>query len=197
MEDFIHLVHSAQSGSLEAFTMLVTRFQNMAYGYAYAILGDFDLAQDAAQEAFIDAYQVFTDLREPVAFPAWLKRIIFKYCDRLSRQKRHETFPLDTIIDSACPEPGPQEMIERSELSIQVQKAIQAIPTNLRMVTVLFYLGGYSHAEIADFLEVPTRTVKSRLHASRQRLKERMLAMVQDGIWEEPTSRTIYTGYGR
>ncbi len=180
MEDFIHLVHDAQTESPEAFTMLVTRFQNMAYGYAYAILGDFDLAQDAAQEAFIDAYQGLPALREPLAFPAWLKRIIFKHCDRLRRRKRHETILLETIIETACPQPGPLEMLERSELNSQVQKAIHALPANLRTVTILFYIGGYSHQEIADFLEVPVKTVKSRLHASRQRLKERMLNMVQD-----------------
>jgi RNA polymerase sigma factor (sigma-70 family) len=180
MEDFVHLVHDSQTGSPEAFGLLVARFQNMAYGYAYAILGDFDLAQDVAQEAFVEAYQILPALREPFAFPAWLKRIVYKHCDRIKRRKQHPTIPLEYIEEVAIPQPGPAELIERSEMRSQMNKAIHAIPANLRAVAILFYISGYSHQEIADFLGVPVKTVKSRLHTSRQRLKERMLDMVQD-----------------
>ena len=180
MEDFVHLVHDAQTGSPEAFGLLVARFQNMVYAYAYAILSDFDLAQDVAQEAFVEAYQVLPALREPFAFPAWLKRIVYKHCDRITRRKQHPTIPLEYIEEIALPQPGPPELIERSEMRSQMNKAIHAIPANLRAVAILFYISGYSHQEIADFLGVPVKTVKSRLHTSRQRLKERMLDMVQD-----------------
>jgi RNA polymerase sigma factor (sigma-70 family) len=179
MEDFVHLVHDAQTGSPEAFGLLVARFQNMAYAYAYAILSDFDLAQDVAQEAFVEVYQVLPALREPFAFPVWLKRIVYKHCDRITRRKQHPTIPLEYIEEIALPQPGPPELIERSEIRSQMNKAIHAIPAKLRAVAILFYISGYSHQEIADFLGVPVKTVKSRLHASRQRLKERMLDMVQ------------------
>jgi len=53
----------------------------MAYGYAYAILSDFHLAEDAVQEVFIEAYYCLPGLHEPLAFAAWLKRIVFKHCD--------------------------------------------------------------------------------------------------------------------
>lgn len=95
MEDFVHLVHDAQTGSPEAFGLLVARFQNMAYAYAYAVLSDTDLAQDVVQEAFVEAYQALPALREPFAFPAWLKRIIYKHCDRITRRKQHPTIPLE------------------------------------------------------------------------------------------------------
>jgi RNA polymerase sigma factor (sigma-70 family) len=186
MEDFIHLVYDAQTGDLDAFAQLVARFQNLAYAYAYAILGDFSLAQDAAQEAFIKAYLALPALHEPAAFPAWLKRIIFKYCDRITRRKRFSTIPLDDVEDVVLPRPGPAEMVERSEMSRQVNEALQAIPANLRTVAILFYISGYSQQEIAEFLGVPVKTVKSRLYASRQRLKERMLAMVQDEFAHNP-----------
>lgn len=64
------------------------RFQDMAYGYAYAVLNDFHLAEDAAQEAFVEAHGCLPNLEHPQAFPAWLKRIVFKHCDRLTRGKR-------------------------------------------------------------------------------------------------------------
>lgn len=182
MEALIPLIYHAQTGDAEAFTVIVSRFQNMAYGYAYTVLNDFDLAQDAAQEAFIEAYRCLPTLREPLAFPAWLKRIVFKHCDRLTRRKNLETLPLDGAAEIICVQPGPAEIAEQNDIAQQVQAAIQALPAKQRVVTTLFYIDGYSHEEISAFLELPAKTVKSRLHASRQRLKERMLEMVQEEL---------------
>jgi len=77
MEDLDPLIISASSGDVAAFERLVLRFQGMAVGYAFAILGDFHLAEDAAQEAFVEAYARLPSLREPRAFANWLKRIVF------------------------------------------------------------------------------------------------------------------------
>lgn len=179
MEELTELIQNAQVGNTQAFSMLVRRFQNMAYGYAYAVLGDFDLAQDAAQEAFIESYRCLHNLREPLAFPIWLKRIVYKHCDRISRRTWRET-SLEEAQTISSPYPAPSEISERLESARMVQAAIQAMSPNQRDVTVLFYIGGYSLREISDFLEVPVQTVKSRLHASRKNLRERMLDMVQD-----------------
>ena len=80
MKDVTTLVAAARAGDLEAYGQLVRCFQDMAYGYAYAVLGDFHLAEDAAQEAFLQAYRDLPDLREPAAFPGWLRRIVLNQC---------------------------------------------------------------------------------------------------------------------
>ena len=77
MEDLRTLVLDAQTGNLDAFNNLVRRFQDMAVGYAYAILRDFQFAEDAAQEAFISAWLFLDSLREPKAFAGWLRRLVF------------------------------------------------------------------------------------------------------------------------
>ena len=182
MEELVTLVNRAQSGDTEAYGVLVSRFQDMAYGYAYAFLSDFDLAQDAAQEAFIEAYQCLPTLREAYAFPAWLKRIVHKHCDRLTRRKRVPIASLDTAVDLACSRPGPADIAESRDLAQRVREAISGLPDQQRVVTTLFYINGYSHNDIAEFLEVPAKTVKSRLHASRTRLRERMIDMVEDEL---------------
>ena len=64
------------------------RFQGTAIGYAFAVMGDFHLAEDAAQDAFVEVYVVIGDLRDPAAFASWLRRIVFKHCDRQRRRKR-------------------------------------------------------------------------------------------------------------
>jgi len=181
-DDLRALVTQAQAGDLDAFGEIVRRFQDMAYGYAYSLLGDFHLAEDAAQEAFIEAYRCLPKLREPAAFPGWFRRIVFKRCDRLTRRKRVSTAPLGSVGSVASESPGPPEKAERREMRDKVLDAIGSLPDEERAVTTLYYIDGYSQKDVAEFLEVPVTTVNNRLHASRQRLKERMIAMVADTL---------------
>jgi len=78
------LVRQAQAGDLDAFSSLVRRYQNIAVGYAYSILQDFHLAEDATQEAFIEACRIIGQHRTPAAFASWFRRIVFKHCDRIT-----------------------------------------------------------------------------------------------------------------
>src|SRR6185503_9563671 len=89
------IVARAREGEADAFGVLVRRFQDMAVGYGYSILHDFQLAEDAAQEAFFEAYRTLPKLREPAAFAGWFRRIVFKQCDRITRRRVVETVPLD------------------------------------------------------------------------------------------------------
>ena len=68
----------ARSGDIDAFACIVREFQDMAVGYAYSVLGDLGLAEDAAQEAFIEAYENLAKLRKPEAFAGWFRKIVFK-----------------------------------------------------------------------------------------------------------------------
>jgi len=182
VDDIAQLVTRAQTGDTDAYGELVRRFQDMAYGYAYSVVGDWKLAEDAAQEAFIEAYRCLSDLREPRAFPGWFKRIVFKHCDRLTRGKQLTTTPLDDAQELPALALDPADQAERQELRDSVLHAIRCLPAHQREVTTLYYIDGYSQNEIAAFLEVPPSTVKSRLHTSRKQLKERMLDMVRDTL---------------
>lgn len=197
MADQITIIQVAQKGDVSAYGEIVRRFQDMAYGYAYAILGDFQLAQDAAQEAFIEAYRQLADLKEPKAFPGWLKRIIFKHCDRLTRGKRILTVPLEEAMGEQSPMDGPDRRVERMEMKDEVLAAIQSLPDNQRVATTLFYINGYSQSEVADFLEVPVSTVKKRLHDSRRKLKERMMTMVKQALEENALPADFQLAIGK
>jgi RNA polymerase sigma factor (sigma-70 family) len=176
------LVERAQGGDQNAYGEIVRRFQDMAYGYAYTILGDFQLAEDAAQEAFVEAYHCLPNLREPRAFPGWFKRVVFKHCDRITRGKRVETVPMETAQAVAVADPGPEKITEQREEQEWALQAVHDLPARQREATTLYYINGYSQDEIAEFLEVPTTTVKSRLHTSRKRLRERMIEMIQETL---------------
>jgi len=182
VEELRTLVVRARQGELEAFGRIVRRFQDMACGYAYAILGDFHLAEDAAQEAFIQAYRDLAKLDEPAAFPGWFRRIVFKHCDRQVRRKRVPAVPLESAAAVASDATPPAERAEKREMAERVLAAVRALPEDQRTVTTLFYINGYTQRDIAEFLEVPVTTVNNRLHASRERLKERMAAMVDETL---------------
>src|SRR5262245_49285184 len=89
------LVESAWVGSQPAFSELVRRHQGMAVAYAFALLGDRDLAHDAAQEAFVAAYLRLGQLKEPEAFPGWLRAIVRTHCRRITRRRPPVDQPLD------------------------------------------------------------------------------------------------------
>lgn len=190
MEELSDLVQAAQGGDHEAFARIVVRFQNMAYAGAYAMTGDSFLAQDAAQEAFIDAYLSLGKLREPAAFPGWFRRILIKHSDRQIRGRRVSAISFEeaTWLPSEMPEPA--FLVEQGQMVHTVQAAVAALPQEQRLVTTLFYVQGYSQKEIAQFLELPVTTIKKRLYTARQSLKERMITMLQDHLRENKPSQS-------
>ena len=178
MQDYEELVKQAQEAEgearEEAFGALIAAFQTSAQAWAYRVLGDTHLAQDATQEAFLTAYQKIDQLRDPTAFPAWLKRIVLTHSHRVTRRKSPSLLPLD---DDAVPQPDPATTAEDRELEEQVSQAVRALPEHERIVTELFYITGYSQQEIAEQLEVPLTTVKKRLQYAREHLRETMPTM--------------------
>ena len=173
----------------EAFGELVIRFQDMAFACAFAVLGDAYLAQDTAQEAFVVAWQKLGQLREPAAFPGWFKRIVLSQCNRLTRCKRLQILPLEAGVNTSTNEPGPDHFAERQELVTKVLQAINALPENERLVTTLFYVNGYTQADIGEFLEVPVSTVNKRLHSARQRLKGSVVELFKGDLQQQRPSR--------
>ena len=181
---------AAPGQSEEAFGEIVARFQDMAFGCAFAILGDFHLAQDAAQEAFLTAWQKLPDLREPQAFPGWFRRIVLTQCHRLTRGKRLSFVPLEDGFGIPSMKPDPHAAAETAERTEKVLAAIRALPTNERMATALFYLLEYSQKEIAEFIGVPVTTVRKRLYSARHRLLEKMIDIFKENLWKHRPSRS-------
>jgi uncharacterized protein len=173
---------AAQQEKQRAFGEVVRRFQDMAFACAYAVLADFQLAEDAAQEAFIAAWRSLDQLRAPEAFPGWFKRIVLTQCSRMTRNRTLPIVPLESAYGIASSAPEPQALLEQEELRYHVLQAIQTLSEGERVAVTLFYINDYAQSEIADFLEVPLTTVKKRLYCARQKLRETMLDLVRDTL---------------
>lgn len=185
-------VERAKTGDQQAFGQLVDHYQQAVYATAYAILGNFEDAQDVAQDCFVRAWRELPDLRETANFPAWLHRIARNRCLDLLRARKsrpqRDSRPIEEI-EHALPHAStesPSSAAQRRELRQAVLDAISALSEPNRLATTLFYIDGYSVDEVAEFLEIPSGTVKRRLHDSRKQLRERMMDMVADTLKSRP-----------
>jgi RNA polymerase sigma factor (sigma-70 family) len=173
----------------EAFCELVRMFQDMAYACAYAVLGDFCLAEDASQQAFISAWQKLNQLRQSEAFPGWFRRIVLTECNRLTRGQRLRTMSLDAGLNLPAPHPDPQSAIEKDELTKAAFAAIKKLSLNERMVVILFYVNEHSQSDISAFLNVPLTTVAKRLYSARARLRVMMMDRFKNDLITHRPSR--------
>ena len=144
----------------------------LAFRIAYSVLRNREDAEDAAQDAFAKAYRNFRQLRDRNRFRAWLARMTWRLAiDRYRMRHRRQTLELSATGNGATTAVETVEAHERAEL---LWKAIDALPEKLRIVLVLASIEGHEVTEVASLLEIPKGTVKSRLFAARQRLKEQL-----------------------
>lgn len=183
------LIQDALDGNLNAFNNLILHYQDMAYNVAYRIMGEHGAADDAAQEAFISAYEKLEQYRGG-SFKAWLLRIVTNACyDELRRRQRQPVTPLkpelndgETLENPYWIEddtPSPEEEIQESELQKAIQHCINALDDKFRTVLVLVDVEGLDYDTASDVINRPLGTVKSRLARARERVQECL-----QGFWE-------------
>lgn len=177
------LVRRCRDGDREAFNALIAKYQNHVYALCCHFVGDFAAAQDLAQETFVRVYLDLQGLREVGKFPAWLGKVTTRVCQRaLSRRSRlhHEdidALPESDLIDGAAESPA--EASVDGETRAVVSTAVGKLPEAQRLAVTMHYTDGLSYAEIAAFLDVPTTTIRNRLHRARLQLKRGLLTMAE------------------
>lgn len=179
------LVAEAQQGSHDAFGELVSRYQHRAYATAVAVLSDFELAQDVAQEAFLCAYHDLPKLKDPARFGAWVSGIA-RYMALAARRERGKLRAVveqyrgeQPLVQSSTPE----RELESDERRQVVHRALERLNDKDREVLSLHYLEGMPYVGIATALGVGEVAVKGRLQRARQRLRKE-LKMVEERFSE-------------
>lgn len=148
------------------FQAQVRQMEGLLYRVSMSYLNNVEDAADAVQDALTKAWEKRCSLANQEQFCPWVMRILVNRCkDILRTRKRRSFFPLaEDIISEAMPEPQPP-----------VMEAIQALKPAQRTVVLLRYVDGYTVLEIAQILGIPEGTVKTRLRAARQCLKQTLL----------------------
>ena len=183
------LIQDAQQGDLDAFNRLILAYQDRVYNQAFRVLGEYQSADDATQEAFISAYKNIRSFRGG-SFRAWLLRIVTNACyDELRRKKRRPTTPLEPVDDEGdeiesphwIADPGelPEDNVARSELANAIQACLDQLSEDFRVVVVLVDVQGLDYLEASEVIGKPLGTIKSRLARARNRMKDCL-----QGFWE-------------
>ena len=179
-----NLVKKASSGDLDAFNQLVLMYQDLAYHYAFALLKDAGLAQDAAQDSFIRGFQNIAGFRGG-SFRAWILKIVKNSAyDALRRLKRHPMQPLFPEDDNGDEMESPawitdttalvEDTVEQKESSENLYQLLDELPDVFRTVLTLVDIHELDYAEAASALNVPIGTVKSRLARARLQMSEKL-----------------------
>ena len=169
-ETELDLITQAQQGDRRAFGELVRCHREGVINVVYRMCGDANLAEDAAQEAFIRAWQHLPAYRPRSPFRNWVYRIATNVAIDVQRRER-ETVDIDAL-PLVAPDTNPEATVEGQERGERVRQAVLALPPAGRAVLVLREYEGLSYREIADTLGIPVGTVMSRLNYARNRLRE-------------------------
>jgi RNA polymerase sigma-70 factor (ECF subfamily) len=175
------LVRQAQQGDRGSLSELLDRYERKTYTLAYRLMGNHADACDASQEALVRIFTRLHNFRGDSAFSTWLFRVVTNTClDELRRRGRLPHTSLDDPLtseegliprESATDLLSPIETAERSEVQAAVQRAVNRLPEEYRVVVTLRDLQDYSYHEIATMLGTSLGTIKSRLHRARNALR--------------------------
>ncbi len=164
---------AAVETDLEAFGELIRRHQDFVYGAALRVVRNPVLAQDVAQDAFVRAYKALPDFRGQAAVRSWLYRIATNLA--LNAVQRRREFPADSLPEAEA-RGGPEREAVRIEMAAHLRAAIDQLPEDLKQPLVLREYGYRSYQEIADELDLPLNTVRTRILRARRALREAMEA---------------------
>jgi RNA polymerase sigma-70 factor, ECF subfamily len=154
------------------FEDLLAECGTLAFRVARGVLHNKPDAEDVAQDALLQAYRRFARLRDRSRFRAWLVRIAFRLAlDQARSSRRREQ--RETLWAVAVPRPT-DDVAALGEFGRRVEKAVETLPEKSRLVLTLSAMDGHSLEEVAELLQLPVGTVKSRLHTARKRLAEKL-----------------------
>ena len=180
MNDQEHnLIQAARNGDQAAFGHLVETYQKRVYALTVRMCPTPELAEEAAQEAFLSAWQGLPFFRGDSAFSTWLYRLTSNACvDLMRKEGRHQGPSLDdeaVTADVVDPSPTPEKAAEQRELRAQIEAGLRSLSPEHREVLILREIHQLRYDEIADSLSLDVGTVKSRISRARTQLRNFLL----------------------
>lgn len=176
------LIERAQKGDRGALDSLIRKHERRAYQYAFRLTSNAEEAGDVVADAFVRVYSALQNFKGQSAFTTWLYRILTNcYLDLRKKEKSRQTASLDTTLVTAEGEVErqieddgltPHELFERGERERAVQDAVAELPEYQRAMIVMYHAESMSYEEIAEALDLPIGTVKSRLNRARLSLRQ-------------------------
>ncbi len=184
MENYMELTDSkiieqTLNGEIEAFNTLVRRWERQIYALAFRILKRDDLAHDICQETFMSAYQNLSKFRGEAKFSSWLYRIAFNYCNTRLRSYGNNELSLEQQLEDKGFEPATNsehinDSLQRKQVAGLVKRALAGLPPEMQQVIIMKEYQELKFHEIAEILNLPISTVKTRVYTGLEQLKHRL-----------------------
>lgn len=183
LNDDAQLIEATRAGDSAAFGQLVERYQDRLYNSLLRVLGSAEDARDVVQDAFVQAFLKLETFRGSAAFYTWLYRIAFNLAMSHAR-KRRPTASLEQAKanfgrEPVDGQPTPEVHMVRRERIQMVHAALAALSAEYRQILVLRELEGCRYDQIAEILDLPVGTVRSRLFRAREQLRDRLAPVLQ------------------
>lgn len=188
------LVAAFQGGDATAFDTLVSRWDRKIHGAIYRVVGTDDDARDLCQEAFLKAYRGLGTFKREARFSSWLYQIALNVCrDRIRRRRGRTAVSLDEVEESRegvlrASAPSPLDLVEARDLRHLVEDAMASLSAEEREVVILKEYQELTFPEIAEVLEVPLSTVKTRLYRGLAQLRHRLERQGVRGVAPVPAA---------
>ena len=178
------LVDLVKSGQTDAFSRIVSKYQNILCSIAYSKCGDFSKSEDLAQDSFLEAWKSIHKLKDPSSLKSWLCGIV-RNLSHKHHAKKVTTLPIETIDhthESVESSAEPIDRIVKQEEQQLIWDTLEKIPERYREPLILFYRESQSISKVASVLNLNEDTVKQQLSRGRKLLHEHMLTMVEDTL---------------
>jgi RNA polymerase sigma-70 factor, ECF subfamily len=180
----LELIGEVLKGQTMVFGQLVQKYQDRLFNSVAYMVGNAEDARDIVQEALVQAYLNLRSFQGSSAFYTWLYRIAFNVA-ATQRRKKRPVVSVERVRDQAGLEPvdehpGPAEQVELEERSRQVRQGMAQLSEEHRVVLVLREIDGCRYEDIAEILDLPIGTIRSRLHRARLELREELKSVLID-----------------
>jgi RNA polymerase sigma-70 factor, ECF subfamily len=170
-ENHLQLIRAARAGDKEAFTHLVHAYKGHLFRTALAIVRDYGEAEDVVQEAFVKAFLSLTTLKDERAFPSWLSTIATRIALDAVRKRQTKVGSYNDDVANLDALTARTARTSNSDLRLDLFEAMSKLSPEHRAVIALRELQGFDYQEIANILDIPLGTVRSRLHTARMQLR--------------------------
>lgn len=172
MEEELQWIKEVLSGNKQAFGNIINRYKNPLYATILRMTRNNQDAQDLVQEAFIKIYHQLEKYDKKGSFSSWMYRVAINHCMDEFRKKRYQMKQTELGADLAVNERHPEVIYLKKENSRQLERLIETLPEDERLIILLRYVNELSYDEISELVDTPMSTVRNKLHRAKKKMRD-------------------------
>lgn len=172
MNEELEWIAAVRAGDQQAYAQIINKYKNPLYATILRMTKHPQDAQDLVQEAFIKVYKQLDKYEAKGSFSSWFYRVAINHCMDAFRTKQYQMKPVEVDEEQVVNPTHPEIIFMKKEQQRQLERLLQTLPDDERMIILLRYNNELSYEEIAEMMEVPISTVRNKLHRAKKKMRE-------------------------